>query len=96
MGLIIPPATTQGEVEGGNILLANGICAHTWKQDSMIFQDPMSALNLVYVGDQISEVIMLHNNVSKAEARVMAEETLETVGISRNRYDEYPHKFSAV
>ena len=101
MGLLpIPPAVvTQGEVifEGGNILLANEKHMRSIRGNkiSMIFQDPMSALNpSVYVGDQISEVIMLHNNVSKAEARVMAEETLETVGISRNRYDEYPHKFS--
>ena len=61
----------------------------------MIFQDPMSALNPVqYVGDQIAEVVSLHNPVSKAEAKARAIEMMETVGIPGNRYSEYPHQFS--
>ncbi|MBR6090881.1 MAG: ABC transporter ATP-binding protein [Anaerolineaceae bacterium] len=62
---------------------------------SMIFQDPMTALNPVLrIGDQISEVIALHNNVSKAEAKKRAGEMLEMVGIPASRYSEYPHQFS--
>ena len=62
---------------------------------SMIFQDPMTALNpVIRIGDQISEVIALHNNVSKAEAKKRAGEMLEMVGIPAARYSEYPHQFS--
>lgn len=62
---------------------------------SMIFQDPMTALNpVIKVGDQIAEVIELHNNISKAEAKKRAGEMLEMVGIPASRYSEYPHQFS--
>lgn len=62
---------------------------------SIIFQDPMTSLNPVYtVGEQISEVIRLHENCSKDEARKKSEEMLERVGIPKERYDEYPHQFS--
>lgn len=62
---------------------------------SMIFQDPMTALNPVdTVGDQIAEVVMLHNNCSRAEAAGKAAEMMEMVGIPRERYAEYPHQFS--
>jgi peptide/nickel transport system ATP-binding protein len=62
---------------------------------SMIFQDPMTALNPIdKVGDQISEMIRLHQNMTRAEAAIKAAEMLETVGIPADRYDEYPHQFS--
>lgn len=63
---------------------------------SMIFQDPMTALNPVFsVGRQIEEVIRLHNErISSHEMVEKAMEMLELVGIPRNRYNEYPHQFS--
>lgn len=62
---------------------------------SMIFQDPMTALNPVQtVGSQIEEVVALHSKGTKAEFRRRAEEMLELVGIPKERYHEYPHQFS--
>ena len=62
---------------------------------SMIFQDPMTALNpLMKVADQIAESIAQHQNVGKAKSKEMAVEILEKVGISSDRAFEYPHQFS--
>jgi oligopeptide/dipeptide ABC transporter ATP-binding protein len=64
---------------------------------SMIFQEPMTALSPVHtVGSQIAEVIMLHSNVSKIEARDRGIEMLRKVGIAapERRYDQYPHEMS--
>ena len=62
---------------------------------SMIFQDPMTALNPVKtVGDQIAEGLMVHQGLDKSGARAKAIEMLQTVGISEDRVDEYPHQFS--
>ncbi len=64
-------------------------------QISMIFQDPMTALNPTkVVADQISEGLVLHQGLDKAAARVEANKMLEMVGISSDRADEYPHQFS--
>ena len=62
---------------------------------AMIFQDPMTSLDPVKtVGDQICEMIMLHQHCSKKEAWDKAGDMLETVGIDRERAGEYPHQFS--
>lgn len=64
-------------------------------QISMVFQDPMTALNPVMtVGEQIAEGIRHHQGLDKAKAKQEAIKMLETVGISRDRIDEYPHQFS--
>ena len=65
------------------------------KKISMIFQDPMTALNPVKtVGDQIAEVVLLHSHCSKAEALKRAQDMLAMVGIVPERYKDYPHQFS--
>ena len=65
------------------------------KKVSMIFQDPMTALNPVKnVGEQISEVILLHEHVSKKEALIKAMDMLKMVGIVPERHKDYPHQFS--
>ncbi len=62
---------------------------------SMIFQDPMTSLNpVITIGEQITEVIRLHQKVSKAKAGILACEMLDRVGIPKERYNEYPHQFS--
>ena len=62
---------------------------------SMIFQDPMTSLNPVLtVGDQIAEVIKLHDKISEKEDEQKAGDMLEVVGIPRERFGEYPHQFS--
>lgn len=65
------------------------------KDVSMIFQDPMTALNPVFtVGEQIAESIRIHEGVSKAESMKRAVEILEIVGIAANRANDYPHQLS--
>jgi oligopeptide/dipeptide ABC transporter ATP-binding protein len=64
---------------------------------SMIFQEPMTSLSLMYtIGNQIIEAIRLHEDVSKAEARNRAIELLRRVGIPKpeTRVDEYPFRLS--
>tara|TARA_Y100000588_G_C14206266_1_gene904797 strand:+ start:560 stop:1549 length:990 start_codon:yes stop_codon:yes gene_type:complete len=64
-------------------------------QVSMIFQDPMTALNpVITVGDQIAEAILIHQKVSQDQANEKAKEMLEMVGIPGARLNEYPHQFS--
>ena len=95
-----PGVITEGEIlfQGRDMILntdaenqkirGNGI--------SMIFQDPMTALNpTMTVGDQLIEVLRRHNkSMSKAEAKKQAIEMLEMVGVKAERFNDYPHQFS--
>ncbi len=64
---------------------------------AMIFQEPMTSLNpLLTIGDQISEALLSHLPISKADARAETIRILEKVRIpsAASRFDEYPHRFS--
>ena len=62
---------------------------------SMIFQDPMTALNpSLTVGDQIAEVIETHEKFTKEELLQKTKDMLELVGIPGERHIDYPHQFS--
>jgi peptide/nickel transport system ATP-binding protein len=64
---------------------------------AMIFQDPMTSLNPVHkIGSQLTEAILLHQDISKSAARARALDLLKAVGIPRadQRIDDYPHQFS--
>jgi peptide/nickel transport system ATP-binding protein len=64
---------------------------------SMIFQEPMSSLNPVYtIGNQIAEVLRIHNKITKAEAKAKALALLKDVQIPEPeaRLNQYPHQLS--
>ena len=90
----------RGDGSAYNIVnTPNAVMEHIrGNQISMIFQEPMTALNPVFrIGDQINEVIMLHQpdlDMEKVKARTL--EMLEMVGIANKEgvYSMYPHELS--
>ena len=102
MRLISPP----GRIVEGEIVLDGTDLVHLDEDEmynvrgnriSMIFQEPMTSLNPVFtVGDQISEAVLVHQKVSKEQAKKRAVEMLGLVGIPQPsaRYKAYPHEMS--
>lgn len=102
MGLLRYP----GKVVGGTIILDGRDITHLKPKElskvrgneiSMIFQEPMTSLNPVYpVGKQVREAILLHQKVSKEEAKERVLDIFRAVGISEpeKRYYSYPHQLS--
>ena len=104
LGILRLVPNPPGKVLGGEILFeGTDVMKMTDEQlremrggkISMIFQDPMTALNPVFtVGDQIAEMIAQHSDSGKREAMEKAKEMLRMVGIDPNRASDYPHQFS--
>lgn len=103
MGLL----DSNGRIASGSIMykgndLAKNKTEDEWikirgKEIAMVFQDPMTSLNpLKTVGKQVQESIELHQNLNGEEAKKLAIEILNDVGISEpeKRYKQYPHEFS--
>lgn len=102
LGLIKPP----GKIVGGNIKFKDKELTTLSKRKlrkvrgneiSMIFQEPLTSLNPVFtVGNQIAEVIILHQRTSKSEAKKIGVEMLKKVGIPRpdKVFNMYPHSLS--
>ena len=94
-------STSTGEVllRGEDILQASPRRLRELRGNeiAMIFQDPMTSLNPVHkIGSQLAEAVLLHQDVSKREARARSLEMLKAVGIphAERRIDDYPHQFS--
>ena len=104
LGILRLIQTPPGEITSGEIvfdgrdlltLRAEEMQKLRGSEISMIFQDPMTALNPVMtVGDQIAEVYAHHQDCSKAEAQKRAVDMLEMVRIPAGRADDYPYQFS--
>jgi len=102
MRLIEPP----GWIAGGHILFRGKDLAALSEEEmrkvrgddiSMVFQEPMTALNPVYTcGDQVAEVLRVHRNMSRREAMNRAVELFKMVGIPapERRVNDYPHNLS--
>ncbi len=104
LGIMRLVANPPGKIVGGEILYDGQDLLQVSESEmrkvrgnkiSMIFQDPMTSLNPVMtVGEQIAEVILLHQKVNRSESIKKAQEMLETVGIPADRHRDYPHQFS--
>jgi oligopeptide/dipeptide ABC transporter ATP-binding protein len=102
MGLVQKPGKiVEGtiEFEGRNLLELSKSQMRKIRGNeiSMIFQEPMTSLNPVYtVGKQVSEAIILHENISKEKAKQRVIEVFKSVGIpeAERRYNAYPHQLS--
>lgn len=95
-----------GKIEGGEILLDGEDIVKMSEEEmrkirgkkiAMIFQEPMTSLNPVFtIGQQLIEALLLHENMTKKEAKERAIEMLKLVKIplAERRFDEYPHQLS--
>jgi len=87
------------EFDGRNLLTLEppDLRAIRGNRIAMVFQEPMTSLNPVFtVGDQVAEAAIVHQGLSRAQARARAIEMLRLVGIPdpETRVDDYPHQLS--
>lgn len=98
---LIPP---PGRIAGGKIIFDGMDLTQKSEKEmrkirgkriSMIFQDPMTSLNpLMKIGDHLTETITTHMNIAKDDAEKKAKALLDNLGISPERFNDYPHQFS--
>ena len=101
LGLLPPSATVGGRIswQGEDLLQVKPSRLQQVRgaEISMIFQDPLTALNPVHkLGRQIEEMVLVHEKISRKGARERAIEMLSLVGIPQpeKRVDQYTHEFS--
>jgi peptide/nickel transport system ATP-binding protein len=101
MGLLPHGARRTGSAlfQGQDLLrmAEAGLCRLRGNKIGMIFQEPMTALNpLVTIGDQVAETVRLQENLSRREARAIARDRLDRVGLPADRFSlgRYPHELS--
>lgn len=101
MGLLPEGMRATGEVIDGDRDLLKlseaALCKIRGKRIGMIFQEPMTALNpLMTIGDQVAEVLRLHEGMGRAPALARARERLDRVGLTAPRFalTLYPHELS--
>jgi len=100
-GLLPGRAEMTGEIILDGVALSdadeNEFCRYRGQDIGMVFQEPMTALNPVMtIGDQVAETARIHRDISRREARQLAHETLEKVGLPPSRFplDRFPHNLS--
>jgi peptide/nickel transport system ATP-binding protein len=94
-----PALISEGEIlfEGRDVLKMSQseLRAFRWSETAMVFQSAMNALNpVITIGEQLTDVILAHRDVTHAEAFARGEELLETVGIPKSRMTAFPHQLS--
>ncbi|MBC8309583.1 MAG: ABC transporter ATP-binding protein [Phycisphaerales bacterium] len=99
LGLLPKTATVTGTIKFENnqllSLTEQKLRLIRGKKISMIFQEPMTSLNPVFtIGEQIEEVIRLHQHISRKGIRNKSTQMLHEVGIAGDRIHSYPHEFS--
>ncbi len=101
MGLIPPGFTRSGKIHLDGKALESftdkQMCAVRGKNMSIVFQEPMTALNpLQNIGQQVSEVVMIHSGLPRQEALAVARSTLNVVGLPEEQFglNRYPHELS--
>lgn len=99
MGLLPQGARATGTInlDGTDLLTQSEaqLCAVRGDRIGMIFQEPMTALNPVQtIGEQVAETLIIHSRASRAEARRIARDRLDRVGLSQIALDRFPHELS--
>ena len=100
-GLLPPSARLSGNIMLDRTDLSaadeDAWCRVRGRDIGIVFQEPMTALNpLMTIGDQVAETVRVHDSASRREARELARETLDRVGLPASRFplDRYPHSLS--